>query len=91
MLSFLEIFSGNTYGLKHKYLSVKDEKFWDFSWDEMALHDLPSMINYVLDHTKLENLYYVGHSQGTMMGFSGFSINKDLASKIKLFIALGSK
>jgi predicted esterase len=55
----------------------------------MAKNDLPSMINYILKLTNQEKLFYIGHSQGTMIGFSQFSQNTVLASKVKLFIALG--
>ena len=64
------------------------KEFWDFSWDEMAKHDLPAMINYILKVTGQTQLIYVGHSQGTMLGFSAFSQDQELASKVKLFVAL---
>jgi pimeloyl-ACP methyl ester carboxylesterase len=63
-------------------------EFWNFSWDEMALYDLPAVVNYILKSTAQKNLIYIGHSQGTLMGFAGLSKNSDLASKIKLFVAL---
>ncbi len=80
---------GNTYGRQHVKLNIKDQAFWDFSWDEMASQDVPAMINYALNHTYEEQLIYVGHSQGTMIMFSELSQNPYLASQIKLFIALG--
>ena len=46
------------------------------------------MVDYVLEVTNQSELFYVGHSQGTVMGFAGFSSLPDLASKIKLFVAL---
>ena len=46
------------------------------------------MIDYVLSTSGQNSTYYVGHSQGTMMGFAGFSSNTTLASKIKGFFAL---
>ena len=46
------------------------------------------MVNLVLNVTQQEQIYYVGHSQGTVMGFAGFSSMPELASKIKLFVAL---
>jgi len=46
------------------------------------------MLNYILQETKQEKLVYVGHSQGSVMGFAGFSTQPELADKVKLFIAL---
>ena len=46
------------------------------------------MINYVLDTSQQSDLFYVGHSQGTVMGFAGFTINQTLAKQIKSFFAL---
>jgi pimeloyl-ACP methyl ester carboxylesterase len=64
---------GNHYSRAHiKYNPDHDEEFWDFSWDEMANIDLPSMIFYILNVTKHTQISYVGHSQGTMIGFAEF-------------------
>ena len=46
------------------------------------------MINYVLDTSQQADLFYVGHSQGTIMGFAGFTLNQTLAKQIKAFFAL---
>ena len=46
------------------------------------------MVDLVLNVSQQEQIYYVGHSQGTVMGFAGFSSMPELASKIKLFVAL---
>ena len=58
------------------------------SFDEHSLIDLPAMIDFALSISGQEKLYYVGHSQGTMMGFAGFSQNQTLASKIIEFYPL---
>ena len=46
------------------------------------------MIDYVLQESQQEKLVYIGYSQGTMMGFAGFSTQPKLEAKVKLFIAL---
>ncbi|XP_048194704.1 lysosomal acid lipase/cholesteryl ester hydrolase-like [Perognathus longimembris pacificus] len=79
---------GNTWSRKHKTLSVSQHEFWAFSFDEMAKYDLPASIDYVLNKTGQQQLYYVGHSEGTTSGFIGFSQSPELAQKIKMFFAL---
>lgn len=77
---------GNTYGRRHTKYSPDSDEFWDFSFDEMAAYDLPAMINFVLNFTNQNQLFYVGHSQGTLIGFAESKM--DLASKIRLFVGL---
>lgn len=79
---------GNTYSANHTSLKTDSREFWEFSWDEHTQKDLPAMLDYVLAHTGQDSLHYLGHSQGTTMGFAGFSSNKTLASRIKTFFAL---
>jgi len=79
---------GNTYSSKHVYMTVDDEKFWDFSFTEMALHDLPACVTYLQHTTGEKKIDYIGHSQGTMIAFAGFSSNTTLGAQIRLFIAL---
>lgn len=42
--------------------------FLDYSYDEMAMYDLPASINFILNKTGQEQMYYVGHSQGSTIG-----------------------
>ncbi|XP_049915586.1 gastric triacylglycerol lipase [Epinephelus moara] len=79
---------GNTWSRKHHTLTPDQDDFWRFSYDEMALKDLPAVINYVLKVTSQEQIYYVGHSQGTTIAFIAFSTLPELASKIKMFFGL---
>ncbi|XP_073934909.1 lysosomal acid lipase/cholesteryl ester hydrolase isoform X2 [Castor canadensis] len=79
---------GNTWSRKHKTLSVSQDEFWAFSFDEMAKYDLPASINYILSKTGQEQIYYVGHSQGTTIAFIAFSQIPELAKRIKMFFAL---
>jgi lysosomal acid lipase/cholesteryl ester hydrolase len=82
-------FRGNTYSKGHAWLSTSSHEYWQFSWDEMAKYDLPAMINYVLAKTGKDQIYYSGHSQGTMTMFAKLSEDPVFASKIKEFYAQG--
>uniref|UniRef100_A0A8D0KXE3 Partial AB-hydrolase lipase domain-containing protein n=1 Tax=Strix occidentalis caurina TaxID=311401 RepID=A0A8D0KXE3_STROC len=79
---------GNSWSRRHLNLSVDQEEFWDFSFHEMAMYDLPAMVDFILRQTGQEKLFYVGHAQGNSVGFIAFSSMPHLAEKIKLFFAL---
>ena len=74
---------GNTYSQKHIKLATDSEAFWDFSFHEFSKYDLPAMLNYALNATGQKQLFYVGHSEGTMMIFAGLSENMELQKKIR--------
>ncbi|XP_055918986.1 lipase 3-like [Eupeodes corollae] len=74
---------GNTYSKKHVKISSLRPSFWDFTWNEIALLDLPAQIDYVLFHTNEQALHYVGHSQGTTIFFVLMSEMPKYNAKIK--------
>ena len=52
-------YRGNTYSRNHTFLNpdaLFNHKFWDFTWDEMAKYDLPSELNFVMNHTSKEKV-----------------------------------
>jgi len=53
-----------------------------FSWDEMVAYDLPAMINFILLTSGKSELFYVGHSQGSLIAFTGLSRDVQLAAKV---------
>ena len=55
----------NSYRYVNDTLTDNDAKYWDFSFDEMGMYDLPAFVDFVLEHTQKEKLIYIGHSQGT--------------------------
>ncbi|NXH31832.1 LIPM Lipase, partial [Myiagra hebetior] len=79
---------GNSWSRWHVNLSIASEEFWDFSFHEMAMYDLPAMVGFILMQSEQERLFYVGHAQGSTLGFIAFSSLPHLAKKIKLFFAL---
>uniref|UniRef100_A0A8C8YNT9 Lipase n=1 Tax=Prolemur simus TaxID=1328070 RepID=A0A8C8YNT9_PROSS len=79
---------GNTWSRRNLYYSPDSVEFWAFSFDEMAKYDLPATIDFIVKKTGQKKLRYVGHSQGTTIGFIAFSTNPTLAEKIETFYAL---
>ncbi|KAJ7377378.1 hypothetical protein OS493_029738 [Desmophyllum pertusum] len=79
---------GNRYSRRHLFLKPRQKEFWDWSFQEMAKYDIPAMLEHALNVSGQAQLFYIGHSQGTLVGFTGFSANPELAKKVKLFIAL---
>ncbi|NXN38988.1 LIPM Lipase, partial [Rhinoptilus africanus] len=79
---------GTSWSRRHQHLSADQVEFWDFSFHEMAMYDLPAMIDFVLQKTGQKQIYYVGYSQGCTMAFIAFSSMPELAQKIKMFFAL---
>ncbi|KAJ6602147.1 Alpha/Beta hydrolase protein [Mycena sp. CBHHK59/15] len=79
---------GNKYSKKSIHHGPNSIKFWDFSIDDFAWHDIPDSIQYILDCTKAPTVSYVGFSQGTAQAFAALSIHPQLNEKINVFIAL---
>lgn len=52
------------------------------SWDEMSALDLDTMINRVLNMTGHDDLYYIGHSQGTLIMFGKLAKDPKFHKKV---------
>lgn len=80
---------GNTYSRRHTQYKPEDSSFWAFSWDEIAKYDIDAMVKLALYKSGQEQLYYVGHSQGSLVMFAHASEDLEFGKKIKEFYALG--
>ncbi|KAN0034469.1 hypothetical protein ACTFIV_000982 [Dictyostelium citrinum] len=79
---------GTIYSNKHLNYTIDDVEYWNFSFDEMGQFDLPCIVDYVINVTGNSKVNYIGHSQGTTMGFIGFIEGNELTKKINTFFAL---
>ncbi|XP_011684498.1 PREDICTED: lipase 3-like [Wasmannia auropunctata] len=79
---------GNIYSRNHTSLSPNDRAFWNFSYHELGIYDLPAMIDCILYTTGHERLYYVGHSEGSTQFLVMASEMPEYNSKIILMIGL---
>ncbi|CAN7938115.1 unnamed protein product, partial [Ixodes hexagonus] len=78
---------GNTYS-GHVSLTRDDKKFWEFSADDIASKDLPTMIDTVLRVTGKTRLQYVGVSQGVLVMMALLSEKPEYNKKISLISAM---
>ncbi|CAK8566515.1 unnamed protein product [Lathyrus sativus] len=66
---------GSKYSTGHTTLTPNDMAYWDWSWNELASHDLPASVEYVFNLTG-QKIHYAGHSQGTLVAFVALSQGK---------------
>lgn len=67
---------------KHSSLNPNTKEFWQFSWHEIGVDDLPTFIDYILKETTHKKLNYVGFSQGTTSFFVMTSMRPEYNDKI---------
>ncbi|XP_049938814.1 lipase 3-like [Schistocerca serialis cubense] len=81
---------GNIYSRNHTTLHpVRDkQKFWNFSWHEMGVYDLPTCIEHILRVTGQKRLFYIGYSQGTTAFFVMGSERPDMCPKVRAMLAM---
>uniref|UniRef100_A0A182QFD6 Lipase n=1 Tax=Anopheles farauti TaxID=69004 RepID=A0A182QFD6_9DIPT len=74
---------GTRYSRKHRHLDPdRSAEFWNFSWHEIGLYDVPALIDRVLNTTGHARLHYGGFSQGTMVLFVLLSERPEYNAKL---------
>ncbi|KAG5318208.1 LIP3 Lipase, partial [Acromyrmex heyeri] len=81
-------FRGNTNSRAHVSLSPSDSKFWNFSFHELGVYDLPAMISYITDKTSQKLYTYIGHSMGTTASYVMAAERPDIAQMVQAIISL---
>lgn len=81
-------YRGNTNSRHHTRLDPEKTAFWNFSWHEMGVYDLPAMIDYILAATNHAQLIYVGHSQGVTGIFVTLVERPEYNKKISILHAM---
>ena len=89
---YLPNMRGNQFSKSHlDYDTSLNSDYWDFSFDEMAQYDLPSVVNLIKKRDGVEKIDYMGYSQGTLLFFLAYMNNPDFMEKnINKFIAVGT-
>eukprot|EP00850_Spirogloea_muscicola_P008221 SM000043S15849 [mRNA] locus=s43:497721:500388:+ [translate_table: standard] len=77
-----DVWIGNTRASRwshgHVALQPTAEAYWDWTWDDLAGEDLPSMFRYVRQAANGSQIFYIGHSQGTITGLATFTNPADV-------------
>ncbi|OWT37789.1 lipid particle protein [Cryptococcus neoformans var. grubii Br795] len=88
-----QVYLGNTRGvfdMGHRTFSRNDPRFWDWTIRELAMYDLPALVEHVCRETGYDKIAFIGHSQGNGLAFISLSLGMcpSLGSKLSVFIAL---
>ncbi|KAK1116538.1 hypothetical protein K0M31_019000 [Melipona bicolor] len=79
---------GNRYSRKNLFLHTSDPNFWNFSWNEMGIYDMPAMIDRIIEETKQEKMFVVTLSQGSAVVLVMASERPEYQEKIIAHFAL---
>ncbi|GAA6022115.1 hypothetical protein JCM10207_000767 [Rhodosporidiobolus poonsookiae] len=88
-----QVYLGNNRGvfdMGHSWLKRSDPRFWDYNIKELALYDLPALVDHVRRDTGYDKIAFIGHSQGNATMFCSLAqgMVPELGEKLSLFIAL---
>lgn len=73
---------GNSYGRRHVNLSDSQNDFWNFSFHEMGIYDMPAIIDYILSVSGSKQLDYIGHSLGSLIMMVALSSKPEYNDKV---------
>lgn len=60
------------------------------SWHEIGVYDIPAFVDFVIEKTSFQKVYYIGHSQGTTALAVFLSERPEYNDKIMLSCLMGS-
>lgn len=69
---------GTIFSNEHEKLdwAVDEEEYWDFSFPELGMFDLPAMVETVVEETNGRKVRYIGTSLGTTQMFYALQANR---------------
>ncbi|XP_050310870.1 uncharacterized protein LOC126746602 [Anthonomus grandis grandis] len=81
---------GNYYSDRHVNRSISAADYWNFSFHENAIYDIPACIDVIAEKTGGRgDLIYIGHSMGTTISYIYSSLMSQHAEKnVKIIISL---
>lgn len=88
-----DVWGGNVRGCKYsrRHLTLDpdvDDGFWDFSFHEYGIYDMPAFIDYILTKTEQKQVNVIGFSIGTTVFYILGSERPEYNEKVKIKISL---
>ncbi|KAH8924431.1 alpha/beta-hydrolase [Atractiella rhizophila] len=82
--------SRGVFGMGHESIRREDPRFWDYNIKELAIYDLPAVVEHVKKETGYEKVAFIGHSQGNATMFCSLATGMvpSLGSSLSVFVAL---
>lgn len=65
-----------------------DNEFWNYTFHEIGLYDIPAIIDHILSVTGQPSLSYIGHSQGCTIFFVMASERPEYLQKVRFMHAM---
>ncbi|XP_017769430.1 PREDICTED: uncharacterized protein LOC108557436 [Nicrophorus vespilloides] len=83
-------FRGSYYSRSNLDLKPDQNQFWNFSYHEMGIYDVPQQIDLIHKVTQRNDIVYVGHSMASTAAVIYASLKPEHASKyVKAFLLMG--
>ncbi|XP_075230258.1 uncharacterized protein LOC142329474 [Lycorma delicatula] len=81
---------GDVYSRSHVKYQPNNPKFWNFSFQEDGIYDIPAFVNKIKEITKAPQVSFIGHSMGGTVFLVTGAERPDYAAKnIRLSVLLG--
>ncbi|XP_074036442.1 lipase member J [Leptinotarsa decemlineata] len=55
---------GTPFSLKHTNPSISEKDYWNYSFHEVGIYDLPAILEEISKHTNRTDIIHIGHSMG---------------------------
>ncbi|CAH2038107.1 unnamed protein product, partial [Iphiclides podalirius] len=69
---------GSKYSKEHANWRTNSKAYWNFSWHDVAQHDIPAILDYITDLKGRDTkITYIGHSMGTTILFAMLALRPE--------------
>lgn len=83
---------GTHYSINHTYLNPKTDsaQFYNFTFHEIGYYDLSAAVDYILNVTNYDKIFYIGNSQGSTVFCILLATRPEYVEKIQLSVLISA-